>query len=179
MCFSVVVLRVASPKRLSPNSFDRPAKTSWPREVGRLHRSGCLAHVESPAPARGLKLSGRADSVSTVVPAKPVEQAVEQLRALRLSRRRLFFRSMICTQVVQAKPRPGYTSSTNPLSVFGPVSALRRSIAGAHPLARALAHASALCVVRAGEKAMSATGPSPCSTFSGAKTRTCMRRGLK
>ena len=109
----------ASPMRLSPNNLLRPTN-GLGHARRRLHRPDCLAHVEGPAPDRGLGALGAADRLCRSVSTRRRRQVqVARTSASSLSTTS-FFRSMICTPVVQAKPRPGYTFSTNPLSVFGP-----------------------------------------------------------
>jgi hypothetical protein len=120
----------ASPVRLSPNTCD-PQKALDTRGVA----------CTGPAASRtsrvlrltaGLELSGRQTD------SRRVEDVKFRLlaRALRLCRRRLFSRSMICTRVVQAKPCPDYTSSTDPLSVRPrrrpPACPSPRTLVGAH-----------------------------------------------
>jgi hypothetical protein len=110
-------------------------KKPWAREVA------SPAQVRLPRARRGscacprAEALGDADRLCRSVSSLNVEDVKFRLlaRALRLCRRRLFSRSMICTRVVQAKPCPDNTSSTNSLSVFW------LCLAGAHPLARALA----------------------------------------
>jgi hypothetical protein len=122
-------------------------KKSWPREVGRLHRSGCLARVKGPAPPRGLKLSGRQALSQPWCPANWGSSSRRAVASAASVATTSFFRSMICTPVVQAKPRPGYTSSTNPLSRFRFAYSRR-----AHPLAHepSRARVRALCMCEQG-----------------------------
>eukprot|EP01046_Picozoa_sp_COSAG06_P043099 COSAG06_NODE_5597_length_3371_cov_1.941015_2_plen_174_part_00 len=156
----------ASPMRLSPNNCD-PQKSLGHARWRRLHRSDCLAHVEGPAPARGLKPPGRqalsqpwcpANSQARVEPSSSCERCASVATTS-------FFRSMICTlSFKQSRVPTTPPPQTRSASLFrfayiacAPTRLPEPSIAG--------------CVPGYMKKAMSATGPSPCSTFQGQKRR--------
>jgi hypothetical protein len=97
-------------------------KWSWPREAS-------PAQVRLPRARRGscacpwAGALGVADRLCRSVSTSWCQDVEPRLRALRLCLSTTSFsRSMICTRVVQAKPCPDYTSSTDPLSVFGSAS---------------------------------------------------------